>query len=72
MNTIIKVDGDDYEFKSESIKSYTDDELCGLVDSVLDSLDSNKDGFITYAEYKSTKHYDAEEPDNDMHSHESL
>lgn len=46
------------EFKTEPVKTFSDEELCGLIDSILESLDVNKDGYITYAEYKQPYTYD--------------
>lgn len=55
-----------HNFKAEPIKSYTDEELCGLIDSVLDTLDANKDGFITYTEYKNPPEYHGDDDDTEI------
>lgn len=35
--------------------NYSDLELAGLIDQSLDTMDLNKDGFIEFAEYRSTQ-----------------
>lgn len=53
------------EFKTEPVKTFSDEELCGLIDSILESLDLNKDGYITYAEYKQPYTYDDNETESE-------
>lgn len=53
----------DHKFKSEPIKSYTDEELSGLIDSIMETIDLNKDGFVTYAEFKNPTNYEADNMD---------
>lgn len=43
------------------MKTFSDEELCGLIDSILESLDLNKDGYITYTEYKQPYVYDTDD-----------
>lgn len=54
-------------FREDSVASYSDLQLTTLIDSVLDIMDLNKDGFITYDEYKyQPPHYRNEVNDNDI------
>lgn len=38
--------------EDDQVHIYTDRDLSGFVDLALSQLDENKDGYITYAEYK--------------------
>lgn len=69
-NSNSSVVDDEHKFKSEPVKSYTDEELSVLIDSVMDSLDADNDGYVTYAEYKNPpSHIDDNDADEyDEHS----
>lgn len=46
--------------------SYTDDDLSMLIDSIIDAMDINKDGYITFYEYKLAPDFSINNTDGEL------
>lgn len=52
INTYLEDDKSDRSDAHPAAALYRDEELIDIIDHLLNRMDTNKDGYVTYAEYK--------------------